>query len=61
MSSNAYYLAQFAIIVAVVMVAASASGCEAAGDFFQTGIILGVLGVMMILGSIAWLLRRARN
>lgn len=61
MSSNAYYITQFAIVVALVMVGASASGCEVIGDIFQAGIIVGILGVALIVGAIVWVVRKTRG
>lgn len=55
MSSQAYYLAQFAIIVVVAMVIASAAGAGVAGDSFSMGMMFGVVGFALIVTSLTWL------
>lgn len=61
MSSNAYYLAQFAIAVALVMVSASAAGCETLGEVFQAGMLAGVLGLVFLIAAIGLVIRALRH
>ena len=61
MSSNAYYLAQIAIVVALVMVSSSAAGCETLGDVFQAGLFAGILGVVLLIVAIGLVVRALRS
>ena len=61
MSSNAYYIAQGAIVFALVMVSASAAGCETIGNIFQAGMIVGIVGLVIIVGLIALVVRKMRG
>lgn len=61
MSSQAYYLAQIAIIIAAAMVVLSAAGFDLFGDQLSTGIAIGALGLLMIVWSVIWVSRRANR
>jgi uncharacterized membrane protein YhaH (DUF805 family) len=61
MSSNAYYIAQAVIIIAIVLVAAGAAGFEAIGEIFQPGILFGIGGIVMIMFALSLIFRRYRH
>ncbi|MBC8144405.1 MAG: phosphatidate cytidylyltransferase [bacterium] len=61
MNTNAYYITQLTIVIALVMVSASASGCETIGNIFQAGMIVGILGLALVVGAVVWLVRKARK
>lgn len=61
MSSNAYYLAQIAIVIGIVMVSSSAAGCETLGDVFQAGLFAGILGVTFLVIAIGLVVRAIRT
>jgi hypothetical protein len=61
MGSNAYYIAQGAVIVALVMVSMSAAGCEVIGDIFQAGMVIGILGLVLIIAAIGFVIRKIRR
>ena len=61
MSSQAYYLAQFAIIIAFAVVIASAAGIDFLSDPSAAGTALGALGLSLIVGSIMIMRRRTHH
>ena len=58
MSERSFYLTQGLVIVAVMMVAMSASGCDVIGGIFKAGIWVGVIGVAIVIGLIVMFMRR---
>jgi hypothetical protein len=61
MSSKAYYIAQVAIFVALLMVSASAAGCEVIGGIFKAGIFIGIIAVVLIIAAVGFLVRMLRR
>jgi predicted lysophospholipase L1 biosynthesis ABC-type transport system permease subunit len=43
----------------LLAVSLTVAGCEAIANIFQGGIVVGVIVVLLVLGVIAWVMRKA--
>lgn len=51
----------FSLPLLLLLVAVSASSCEAVGDIFQAGIGVGIFIVVLVVVLIIWLVSRFRR
>lgn len=45
----------------VLLLSVAVAGCDAIGDIFQAGFIVGIIAVVVVLLAISWLWRMIRN
>ena len=54
-------MAGLKMLLLVVLVAITTAGCELAGDIFQAGVWVGVLGIAIVVGLIAFIAMKIRG
>ncbi|MEP7219826.1 MAG: hypothetical protein ABI876_12970 [Bacteroidota bacterium] len=57
MSSKGYYIAQFFVIATLITISLSMAGCDVIGGIFKTGMWLGVILVVVLIGVVALIAR----